>query len=338
MDKNAWPRAILHKLDFASRHRLFWVTVRSLISVVLLAALVYLAHRYRVGSLLQHADPLYLGLGFLCYIACQLAAAVRWHALLRLSGFTPPFWDVLRANVVGIYASNFLPGVVGGDAIRPIVLFGTATIHKPQLYASVVFERICGISSIAVLASFGAAWLGVQGQDWRYMLVAAVIAAGVLGLVLAAHITRRVRFEGDTWWARLQRSFSQGTEHFLRYTLTLRMVAVGLGMSLVFQLCYIAMLWCFLEGLQADVPLLSLVLAAPLSWLASMTPISINGLGVREGTLVVILTRFGAPQTQVTGAALLGLVPTFLISAIGAVWSLRFFDRHHLQSSGVGHE
>lgn len=334
VDRDKGLRARLHALKppAAQRH-VYRRALRVLVSVALIAGLVYLGRKYRVEEVLAHTDPLYVVLGIGAYMLGQLTAAKRWHTLLHYSGFEPRFLPVLRANTVGMYASNFLPGVAGGDVVRPIILYGTATVHKPQLYASVVFERLCGIGSIAFLACAGAVWRGLNYGDWRFMIVAAVIVAAILGGLWLVHLARHARLEGESRLVRLLRVLKEGSGHLIRYALSPKSVVVGLAYSLVFQLCYITMFWCFLTSLGAHASVFSVVLAAPLAWLASMTPISLNGLGVREGTLVVVLTGMGVPQAEVTGAALMGLVPLFLISAVGAVWSLRVFAPGAVQAA-----
>jgi len=320
-------RAAVHDLKARTRGQSLWKALRVLVSLGMLAGIVYLGHKYHVTAAFSDADPLFLALGIAAYMGGQLVAAKRWHSLLHKSGFQPPYLAVFRANTIGMYSSNFLPGVAGGDLVRPIALYGTATVHKPQLYASVVFERLCGIASIVILATVGGAWLGETRGDWRYLLVAAVILAGVLAMLGLVHLARHAPLRGDSRLTRLLHKLKEGSEHLMRYALHPGIVAMVLAYSVLFQMGYILMFWCFLSSLGAHTPLFSVVLAAPLAWLASMTPVSLNGLGVREGTLVVVLMQMGVPQAAVTGAALLGLVPLFLISTLGALWTLRIFSR-----------
>lgn len=307
--------------------RLAGKILRVLVSLAMVGGIFYLARKYDVASALRNTDPLFIALGIASYLGGQLVAAARWHRLLHKSGFRPAFLAVLRANTIGMYSSNFLPGVAGGDLVRPLALYGAASAHKPQLYASVVFERLCGIASIVVLATVGGAWLGTNRGDWRYLVVAGVILAAVLAALWLVHLARHARLKGESRIVRLLRALKEGSDHLMRYALAPGTVLMVLAYSVLFQMGYILMFWCFLMALGAHTSLFSVVLAAPLAWLASMTPVSLNGLGVREGTLIVVLMQLGVPRAAVTGAALLGLVPLFLVSALGALWSLRVFSR-----------
>jgi hypothetical protein len=224
-----------------------------------------------------------------------------------------------------LFVSNFMPGVAGGDLVRPIVLFGSATVHKPQLYASVVFERICGIGAVVVLAATGAVWFGITRGNWGFLLVAGLIFVGILIILLFAYVARHAQPDGSSMLGRYLQHFRDGSRHLVQYASSPWIVLAAIFFSLIFQLLYILMLWCLLYSLGQAVPVLSLLVAAPLSWLAAMTPVSLNGLGVREGTLVVLLVGLGVSRTQVTGAALLALVPLFIVSMLGAALTLRVF-------------
>ena len=320
-------RADVHHLKAPTRGQSLSRVLRVLVSLAMVGGIVYLGHKYHVADSLKDIDPLYLALGIGCYLCGQLVAAKRWHSLLHRSGFKPPYLAVFRANTIGMYSSNFLPGVAGGDLVRPIALYGTATVHKPQLYASVVFERLCGIASIVVLATVGGVWLGLTRGDWRYLLVAALVLCGVIAALGVVHLARHAKLDGSSRFTRLLLKLKEGSAHLMRYALHPGSVLMVLAYSVLFQMGNIMMFWCFMTGLGAHTSVFSLVLAAPLAWLASMTPISLNGLGVREGTLVVVLMQMGMPRAAVTGAALLGLVPLFLISALGALWTLKVFSR-----------
>lgn len=329
-------RAAVHDLKAPSARQSLAKKLRVLVSLAMLAGIVYLGRKYDVASAFRATDPVYILLGIAAYMGGQLVAAKRWHSLLHRSGFKPPYLAVFRANTIGMYSSNFLPGVAGGDLVRPIALYGTATVHKPQLYASVVFERLCGIGSIVVLATVGGIWSGLTRGDWRYLTVAAVILVGIGVLLSLTHLARHAKLSGDSRLTRLLLKLKEGSEHLMRYATHPGLVLMVLAYSLLFQMGYILMFWCFLIGLGAHVALFSVLLAAPLAWLASMTPVSLNGLGVREGTLVVVLMQMGVPKAEVTGAALLGLVPLFLISALGALWSLRIFSRIGAHTDATG--
>jgi len=56
------------------------------------------------------------------FFVAQLIAAWRWHTLCHQLGLRPSYWRLLQLGFVGLYFNLFLPGAVGGDALRGIFL------------------------------------------------------------------------------------------------------------------------------------------------------------------------------------------------------------------------
>ena len=54
----------------------------------------------------------------------------------------------------------------------------------------------------------------------------------------------------------------------------------------------------------------------------SMVPISVNGLGIREGAFVLLCTQVGVGSAEALSVALLGRVLVLLISSVGGLMYL----------------
>jgi uncharacterized membrane protein YbhN (UPF0104 family) len=74
-------------------------------------------------------------------------------------------------------------------------------------------------------------------------------------------------------------------------------------------------------ALRLDAPVVFYFILIPLIAVATMIPVSLNGLGVREGAFVFFLAQVGVPEEQALSLALLWLVVLMASSAIGGlVW------------------
>lgn len=95
--------------------RWFWFAVKLAVSLALLAWL------FRNFGLTAEAltpvsyPPLVAGLAAAC--VQPILAAVRWHVLLRLYALNFPFRETARIQYAALFAQQFLPGFVGGDAV-----------------------------------------------------------------------------------------------------------------------------------------------------------------------------------------------------------------------------
>jgi uncharacterized protein (TIRG00374 family) len=84
-----------------------------------------------------------------------------------------------------------------------------------------------------------------------------------------------------------------------------------------------------------EVSFLVLCLVVPAAVLASMLPLSINGLGLREGALVGLLVAYGVSAPQAGSFAFLALIIATAVALVGGIVYL--FYRQPMRESSDAH-
>ncbi|MBK7400135.1 MAG: flippase-like domain-containing protein [Myxococcales bacterium] len=267
-----------------------------------------LAARMRALSL---ADLLAL----LALTTAQVTVGVfRWQRLLKRLGervaFLPLYGDVL----VGLMYNMFLPTTVGGDVVR--ALRCRARVQQGHAaWSSSLFERIAGLLAMAASGAI-AAGVGL-GSDARIPSSIRLLAGGLaLGLLIAfffAAAPFRILV------TRLERSLPsvaddvRGIAADLSGPLATRGARFeALFWSLLYQALGIAFVIVGARALGAPGHALAIVVGVPIVHVLSMVPITIGGLGLREGLFVAILGPLG-----VAPAVALGLAAQWLASSVG---------------------
>jgi uncharacterized membrane protein YbhN (UPF0104 family) len=116
--------------------------------------------------------------------------------------------------------------------------------------------------------------------------------------------------------ARTLGELSQALELFHRpATPKLRIVASSLALQITAVLFYIASA----RAVGLDTPASLFFFIVPASVIAAMLPVSLNGLGLREGTLIGLLTAQGASAATSGAFAFLALAVSLFFSLIGGV-------------------
>ncbi len=84
----------------------------------------------------------------------RLATAARWHVLLRSGGVDIHFRDTLSLSFTGLFASNFLPTTIGGDAVR---LAGVMQMgfDRAVCLASLAADRLIGMLGMSMATPLG---------------------------------------------------------------------------------------------------------------------------------------------------------------------------------------
>ena len=157
------------------------------------AGLWYVFHdqqkRAEIADALRHADRTWILFGWLSYSVVEVIATVRWQMLLRIQGITLHWLRAFSIVMIGLFFNMFLPGLVGGDAMRLYFVFKSVPRQKTRATLSVAMDRIVGMLSILFLAGLSIAvrfrWLSRSGATLHIVyLVLALLGVGSVSVLL----------------------------------------------------------------------------------------------------------------------------------------------------------
>lgn len=295
-----------------------WLVVRLILTVVMLAVLV------------PRLDPSTLfpdhHLQTVLWIAGALAVAVlsiglwtfRWQQVLHALELPAALPPLLSHTLAGLFVSNFLPTTIGGDVVRASRLAATNG-HRKVSAASVVLERLTGfvalplITLVALAVKPSLLRLGTASQ------VALVLSLGPLAaltafMVLAAHPWLGERLGGRRWLG-LAMTVHLGLVRFRRHP---ALAATVVGAALVYQLSLVLIAWMGAHALGLSVGWAAMMAFIPVVVIAQALPLSIGGLGLREGALVVLLGPLGVADSHAVALGLLLYAINMAVSLLGA--------------------
>jgi uncharacterized protein (TIRG00374 family) len=303
------------------------VALEALVSVVLLAAILHWAGIHRVLHELSRTQLRWFIPAVAVSIATVPLMALRWRLLLSAKGLDAPFMWLTRTYFVALFAGQFLPAAIGGDAVRAVEL-GRRTRDAPEAVASVLIDRLIGLVSLVVLA-VAAVVLG-GGSARRPGVIAAeaafgAAAAAALALLFSSRlrgvVARTLEPRSDGRRLAAGERFYDALHTYRGHTTTLALVG---ALALVVQLARVGVIGLLTRALGLDVPDSVILLTGPVVFAALVLPVSLNGIGVREGVFVYFLHGYAArPQAVALGLA---FYAAGTITALGgaAVLAARF--------------
>lgn len=286
------------------------------VSGALIAYLVRRTDLAEVWTVVRGADGLILGSAFFLFYVGYSIVAKRWQLLLSALGTAVSFWYLFRSFMVGVFFNNFLPSIVGGDAMRMYDSWRSG-ITKTKSVAAVVMDRFMGLAALLLFALWGLA-LGAHESFTQsgIVLVVGACAGGALALLFILIFMADVV---STVVDRLARVMPEKIAQIVSLIVSaLRSFAArrdvlfsAMLLSIVLQTNVIVYHWLVAVAFGFDVDLTAFFLIVPVAIVAMALPISINGIGVRESIFVLLLGTQGV--TQAEGLAYAWLVYSFLL-------------------------
>ena len=221
----------------------------------------------------------------------------KWHILLSVQGGRESFLTSLRVMYMSTFVNNFFLGTLGGDAFR-VYHARDYSNSTGGAASAVIFERATGMLSALILVYIAGALIASQELITARLLIVITgvclmigVGLGVL-LLLGPRIGRIPILRRARRLTGFVKDLTSSLWTYSRHPVLFVSVMI---LSLIFHITQAVTIYLFSLAARADVPFLSLLFITPLTGLLVVLPISINGIGVKEGSFVFYLERIGTP-------------------------------------------
>ena len=306
--------AVAPNANRPTRPRRSWIRwVRIGLGAALLAALVSRADFAGLTVRFTGAVALGAAAAIVCLATAQGLSALRWRILLGPGA--PPWPYLFRLYLIAAFFSLFLPTAVGGDAVRAAAA-SRSLGQTSRMVTTVLADRMLGVLALATFLVIGLAVSGggaVLGFDWKIRPAVWLGAAGAAaGLALLVWIARRrlaapLRFAREAWQAVVEMVRRPGR------------LAVALLTGFAVQAAYLLAWIVLARGLELPVPTSSFLLTVPIVSASTMAPITLSGVGIREGAWILLLRPYGVGSADALALSLTYFACWILVAAVGGV-------------------
>ncbi len=274
--------------------------------------------RAQMVEALKNAQYQWVVIGILAYVLVEIAAAFRWHVLLKVQGIHLSLPRLSGLFLIGMFYNQFLPGGTGGDIIKSYFLLKETPDKKAGALLAVIFDRFIGL--VALIAITGALislrydFLSKTTETrWLLRFLLVLLGASILGLLSTFVIS------GFNLFHSLPKKFP-GREKLIEISAAYHLYAhhwratlAAFGASIVAHLATFATFLCVAYSLRANVKIVDFFAVMPIERTISAMPISFAGIGWREKVLQIMLHGLcGVPEAT---AILIGSL-SFLVVLI----------------------
>ncbi|HYL53612.1 MAG TPA: lysylphosphatidylglycerol synthase transmembrane domain-containing protein [Acidimicrobiia bacterium] len=256
-------------------------------------------------------------------------SAWRWQRVLEVFDAHIALRTLTTIYLASLFIGTVLPTTIGGDVLR--VSRASSLVGSRTAFGSVALERLTGFLVLPLIVICGFAIrpsLMDEPRSWLALLVGAITLA-LLGFVVLAvgHPRLAGRFAERENWTRFIGAVHVGVDRLRREP---RKAVRVMGTALLYQLSVITVFGLVFRALDLDVPVAAVLAFVPAVLMIQVLPISISGLGVREGAIALFLHPFGVSNAQALASGLLWFGALVVVSMLGAP-AFVLARRHHAE-------
>ena len=258
---------------------------------------------------------LFLGIAVVLGLIFTLVKAYKWYLLIKDLELDISFLSAIDGYLSGMSLGIVTPGRIG-EVGRIIEVPGEKKLAGVGL---VLWDKIFDLWAVGILSLWG---LSYFLTPYISVIVTLVLLGSLFFILQPRYLEILAKFPILRRYPQLL----EGLKH-----LKIRTIIVCLILTLI---CYILVLF------EASLLLMSfgksfnpgILIAYPLVMLANLIPITVGGLGIREGFAILLLGRFGIPDGIAFNLAFL----VFLINtALPALWGLFPMNRNLMNSKFI---
>lgn len=294
-----------------------WKTaLKLLVSVAVLALIVRQVSFHAIADALRGADPRLVLLGILPLPLMSWLAALQMRVATELQGLKLPLRRIIEVNLSTAFYGLFLPGVIAGGALR-WYQFSSPDGKPLEALAAIVYNRVVETSTALVL---GLAFWAADPVARAHPALGAIAALMVLGLLVGQIVIVNPRVAERLVpgpLAERLRPFVAAASRF--GALPARGHAEVAGICLARHLLGVVATWLFALALHLDLTMVEVGWVRSLLIIVAIVPLTIGGLGLREGSLIAALAPYGVGSGPAVALGVLIFARDLVGAAAGGV-------------------
>jgi glycosyltransferase 2 family protein len=268
------------------------------------------------GRILAHANLAWAVFAVVIYAVGQVMSAFRWWLIGRSVGLVDSFAAYVRYYFIGMFFMFFGPSTLGGDFVRGLYL-AEGGGRRARAFNSVLFDRLNGL---VILVAIGAAafllfpsYRSLAPEFALMFYVTVAFGSGLLFGWMAAPWLVRTFLPADN---KIRRFIEGDLGAFWNDRGMLLSTSL---VSFFFHMVQISGQWAVSRALGLEVPFSYICVFHPLVSALASIPISMSGIGLREGGYLYFLTKIGVDQPSAVAYGSLWLLVIVANSAIGGL-------------------
>jgi len=285
------------------------ITAKVMISVVLLVWVVSRINMVSVGAALSTLSLSVIVSSVTVFLVAHLINALKLSIFLQQISISV----LIRQTFIALLYGTVLPGQLAGDAVKAYRIAGSTT-NRAFVVAAVIVDKIVGLAALILLTIVGL-WFERAAFPSQFMNIA-------LALLFALFLLLYLPLVGRALPAWLQKSLGQVLMAWHSCAQNFWRVGCSLMCGLLFQTLSVFVLVLIGTAMGISLSLFAWCVVFGSVSLVLLLPVSVAGVGLREGALVTALAILQVPAASAVALSLTWLGLTLFGSLVGFIAEL----------------
>ena len=301
--------------------KIFSSALRTFISLALIVILLYIMRdRYgEIVSTLKGTNISIFLLALLVFILALCVASFRLELLVKAQENIPiTFFEAISLTFIGYFFNNFLPTSIGGDVVKAYHLSKKAK-EKTGSFTAVFVDRAIGLFTMIFMAFIALFFVEAEIIDARVKYMIYIItAASFLFIVFMMNRTIARKFSVFLIFLKpIEEKLKRLYAAINRYRHHKILMFHSLWISVASQLLFFLSIGIVASSIGSHISVMQILLRMPIISVMSLLP-SINGLGLREGSTVLLFGPLIGKENAFA-VSILWLLVLLVVSLLGGL-------------------
>jgi uncharacterized protein (TIRG00374 family) len=303
--------------------------LKIIMSGIILAYLFTIIPLSEILHSIESAEIILLFIGLTLTAPINYLSALETQYLTKIQGIRLSVFEILKINLATNFYGFFLPGTLSGGAVK----WYKFSKHgkKSSAAAVVVFNRFLEILMIVFIGIFFSLPAFYSSGNDKLSIVLVLIFVSMITIYLLLIRKSGLDFFENIFSVlplpnfikEIIRKFTEAMRQFQNLRLKDHLEIIGL--LFLYHTIGVFSFFCFAKSLDINLSIWIIGWIRSAMALAIMLPLSFAGLGIREGTLVVLLGQYGVMPNISIALSFLFFLRNILISLSGGLFEFKEF-------------
>ncbi|MBT4824925.1 flippase-like domain-containing protein [Candidatus Woesearchaeota archaeon] len=283
-----------------------------------------------VFSILKMINIKYLVGGFVLIILIIVVKSYRWLLITRsLKLKETNFLKCFYLYNIGIYFGNISPGKLG--ELFKAVYIKNKENSMLRSFVSTIIDRIYDLLTLIIIGYLSLFLISKSFEGYFNLLTIIIVISTIIGIILILFWKKILKLSYRFILPKKIKNKSKET--FKELINSIKLIKptdyiVQLVLTLIGWILYFIMIYVLAVSINIDISFYYLAASIAITSLITLIPISFNGLGTRDATLLILFSQIGINKETTVAFSLL----IFLINLIMGLPGLILFLRKKLKT------